>query len=68
MIKCSIVLQIGICVREKVSFALRNFHTNLASLFTMCIKVIAKYFKVLRTCRDSGVMATIYAVIFDIII
>ena len=45
---------------------IRNFHTSLASLFTGLIKVIAKYFKVLRTCWGSVVMATIYVVKFDI--
>ena len=45
---------------------IRSFHTRLASLFTVLIKVIAKYFKVLRTCRGSVAMATIYVVMFDI--
>ena len=47
-------------------FKIRNFHTSLASLFTGLIKVIAKYFKVLRTCRNSVAMAIIYVVMFDI--
>ena len=61
----------GKCVKEKVSFApvkIRNFHTNLASLFTVLITEIAKYFKVPRTCRSSVAMATIYVVIFDKIV
>ena len=71
VIKCSIVLQIGICVRQKVSFhrsKIRNFHTSSASLFTVLIKVIAKYFEVLRTCRVSVAMDTIYVIMLDIIV
>ena len=70
VIKCSIVLQIGICVREKVSFAprqVREFPHKYVFYFTV-IKVIAKYSKVLRTCRGSVAMATIYVVMFDIIV
>ena len=45
---------------------IRNFYTSLASLFTGLIKIIAKYFKVPRTCRYSVAMATMYVVMFDI--
>ena len=57
VIKCLIVLQIGICVREKVlhRVKIRNFHSSLVSLVTVLIIVIAEYFKVLRTCGGSGV-------------
>ena len=41
---------------------------TVASLCTVLIKVIAKYFEVLRTCRGSIAMATIYVVMFDIIV
>ena len=44
---------------------IRNFHTSLASLFTGRIKVIAKYFKMLRTRGGSVAMATIYVVMFN---
>ena len=47
---------------------IRNFHSSLASLFTGLFKVIAKYFKVLRTCRGGVAMTTIHVVMFDIIV
>ena len=40
----------------------------LASLFAVLIKLIAKYFEVLRTCSGSVAMATIYIVMFDTVV
>ena len=47
---------------------IRNFYTGLGLLFTVHTTVIAKYFKVSRTCRGTVAMATIYLIIMDIIV
>ena len=46
---------------------MKIFHTGLAQLFAVFIKVMAKNFTALRTCsRGSVVMATIYVVVFGL--
>ena len=66
VIKCSTVLQIGIYVMHRIK--IKNFRSSLPLFFTGLIKVIAIYFKVLRTCRGSDAMTTIYVVVFVIIV
>ena len=63
------MLQVGLFVREKVSFKpheSQNIHASLVSLSAVLIKAMGKSFKVLRTCRGSLTMATIYVAMFGI--
>ena len=43
-----------------------TFNASLTSLSAVLINVMTKYFEVLRTCRASVVMATIYVVMFGL--
>ena len=59
----AIVLQIGIFVMDKVNFTPHE-NQSLVSFFAVLIQATGKKFEVLRTCRGSVTMATIYAVLF----
>ena len=61
---CSIVLHCYFVVKEKVSFTpqIKTFHAGSVSISAVLMKAMGKKFEVLRKCRDSVTMATIYVV------